>query len=254
MCSSDLSYDGTIQLWDAKTGSELQTLKGHSGPVYSVAFSHDGQMIMSGSYDNTIKLWDAKTGSEFQTLKGHSGLVYSVAFSHDSQIIVSGSYDKTIKLWDAKARPEFQTLKGHSGPVNSVAFSHDDQMIVSGSDDNTIKLWDAKTGSEFQTLKGHSDSVNSVAPHNSVVSALHAEELTSTKPTSISQRCDSCRPTSHNFNLQASLSDNWVALAGENILWLPIEHRRFTASAVKEATLALGYGNGRVSIIRFHTL
>jgi WD40 repeat protein len=56
------SYDGTIKLWDAKTGSVLQTLEGHSDWVRSVAFSHDSQMVASGSNDKTIKLWDAKTG------------------------------------------------------------------------------------------------------------------------------------------------------------------------------------------------
>ncbi|KAF9883051.1 hypothetical protein FE257_004305 [Aspergillus nanangensis] len=75
-------------------------------------------------------------------------------------------------------------------------------MVASGSHDDTIKLWDAKTGSELQTLTGHSGSVH--------------------------------------WKFQVSVSDNWVMLAGENILWLPPEHRPFTASAVKEATLALG--------------
>ncbi|EED12684.1 WD-repeat protein, putative [Talaromyces stipitatus ATCC 10500] len=248
------SYDNTIKLWDAKTSSELQTFKGHSDWVNSVAFSHDSQIIVSGSRDNTIKLWNVKTGSELQTFKGHPDSVNSVAFSHDGQMMASGSRDSTIKLWDAKTGSESQTLKGHSDSVNSVAFSNDGQTVASGSYDNTIKLWDTKTGSGLQMLKGHSDSVNSVALSNSVVSALHAEELTSIKPASIPQRRDNCRPTSHNFNFQVSLSDNWIALAGENILWLPIEHRRFTASAVKEATLALGYGDGRVSIIGFHTL
>jgi hypothetical protein len=51
-----------------------------------------------------------------------------------------------------------------------------------------------------------------------------------------------------------SVSDNWVMLAGENILWLPPEHRQFIASAVKEATLALGYSDGRVLFIGFHIL
>ena len=37
----------------------LQTLKGHDGHVYSMAFSPDGQQIVSGSWDNTVKIWDA---------------------------------------------------------------------------------------------------------------------------------------------------------------------------------------------------
>ncbi|KAL3469229.1 hypothetical protein BJX99DRAFT_268450 [Aspergillus californicus] len=57
---------------------------------------------------------------------------------------------------------------------------------------------------------------------------------------------------SHDSQMVASGSNNWVMVAGENILWLPPEHRQFTASAVTDATIALGYSDGRVAIIGFH--
>ena len=40
------------------------TLTGHSGSVFSVAYSPDGKHIVSGSCDNTVKVWDAATGEE----------------------------------------------------------------------------------------------------------------------------------------------------------------------------------------------
>ncbi|KAF4232367.1 hypothetical protein CNMCM6805_010013 [Aspergillus fumigatiaffinis] len=156
------SYDNTIKLWDAQTGSELQTLEGHSSAVRAVAFSPDGQRIVSGSNDNTSKLWDAQTGLELRTLEGHSNYVGSVAFSPDGQRIVSGSDDNTIKLWDAQTGSELRTLEGHTNSVSSVAFSPDGQRIASGVD-NTITLWDAQTGSELRTLEGHTHLVWSVA-------------------------------------------------------------------------------------------
>ena len=77
------SVDRTIKIWDANTGICLQTLKGHSDGVTSVAFSPDGTRIISGSYDKTIKIWDANTGQCLETLMGHSRGVFSVAFSPD---------------------------------------------------------------------------------------------------------------------------------------------------------------------------
>ncbi len=68
------------------TGIALRTLEGHSGPVSSVAFSPDGQRVVSGSDDQTVRLWDAVTGVALQTLEGHSGLVRSVAFSPDGKV------------------------------------------------------------------------------------------------------------------------------------------------------------------------
>ncbi|KAM7209924.1 hypothetical protein V8F06_014694, partial [Rhypophila decipiens] len=140
------SWDQTIKIWDAVTGTCTQTLAGHSSDVCSVAFSPDSKLVVSGSDDKTVKIWDAVTGTCTQTLAGHSGYVCSVAFSPDSKLVVSGSWDQTIKIWDAVTGTCTQTLAGHSGYVHSVAFSPDSKLVVSGSDDKTVKIWDAVTG------------------------------------------------------------------------------------------------------------
>ncbi|KAK4139205.1 uncharacterized protein C8A04DRAFT_33317, partial [Dichotomopilus funicola] len=124
----------------------LQTLEGHHDSVWSVAFSPDGQRLVSGSGDNIVKIWDAASGSYLQTLQGHHDSVLSVAFSPDGQRLVSGSRDNIVKIWDAASGSCLQTLQGHRSSVLSVAFSPDGQRLVSGSVDNTVKIWDAASG------------------------------------------------------------------------------------------------------------
>ncbi|KAF2178665.1 platelet-activating factor acetylhydrolase IB subunit alpha, partial [Zopfia rhizophila CBS 207.26] len=81
------SWDNTVRLWDAATGTCRSTLEGHSGSVNAVAFSPDGQLVASASGDNTVRLWDAATGTCRSTLEGHSDSVCAVAFSPDGQYL-----------------------------------------------------------------------------------------------------------------------------------------------------------------------
>src|SRR5258708_17977349 len=47
--------------------AQSKILVGHSDPVYSVDFTPDGALIVTGSFDKTLKLWDAATTKPLRT-------------------------------------------------------------------------------------------------------------------------------------------------------------------------------------------
>ena len=158
--SSDRGFEWYY--WQRQTHLALRTFRGHLATVTAVAFSPNGQRIVTDSYDQTAKVWEADSGLELLTLKGHTGGLRSVAFSPDGRRIVTGSHDHTAKVWDAASGREMLTFKGHSAQIYSVAFSPDSQRVVTGSGDNTAKVWEAASGRELLTLKGHSAEILSV--------------------------------------------------------------------------------------------
>jgi len=93
------SRDGSLKIWDAKSGVMLRSLEGHKSFVTSVAISEDGNTIVSGSYDNSIKIWDTKSGAILRSLERHKDDVNSVAISEDGKTVVSGSSDGSVKEW-----------------------------------------------------------------------------------------------------------------------------------------------------------
>ena len=106
-----------VRLWNANTGELIKTLIEHKEVVSSVAFSPDGNLIVSGdwydwdgylssgTWSGEIRVWDAHTGEHLKTLTGHTGGVSSVAFSPDGKTLASGRTDGTILLWDFSSPP-----------------------------------------------------------------------------------------------------------------------------------------------------
>jgi predicted NACHT family NTPase len=155
--------DFTVRLWDLRTGAEVAVMRGHYDKVFSVAFSADGDRIVSGG-DRTVRLWDAGSGVELAVLKGPEDRVLSVAFSPAADRIVSASGDKTLRLWDARIGAQSVVLRGHQGShVSSLAFSPNGDRIVSGGPDSTVRVWDARSGAEVAVLRGHQEWVFRVA-------------------------------------------------------------------------------------------
>jgi WD40 repeat protein len=202
---------GNARVWDAGTGQELLTLRGHSANVVSVAYSPDvrrlaaatglelkvwdaatgkeiwagrsvqwshrvayspdGQQLVTVSEDGKVQVWDAATGHQVLTVRSYArGLLgvaqrptsefNGVAYSPDGRRIGAASKDGTVKLWDVGDGQEVLTLRGHAGPVWGLAFSPDGRRLASAGEDGTIKVWDATIGQEAISLNPGSRSVS----------------------------------------------------------------------------------------------
>uniref|UniRef100_UPI001951B468 AAA-like domain-containing protein n=1 Tax=Spirulina sp. CCY15215 TaxID=2767591 RepID=UPI001951B468 len=131
---------------------EYNRFSGHAAGVWGVAYTADGEAIVTASKDRTAKVW-SKEGRLLTTLNGHQDAVLDVAFSPDGQTIATASEDTTVKLWNREGKL-LKTLSGHKDGVTSVIFSPDGQAIATTGSDKSVRLW-SREGKLLKILVKH---------------------------------------------------------------------------------------------------
>ncbi|HEY9621225.1 MAG TPA: serine/threonine-protein kinase [Crinalium sp.] len=153
----------TPQPLTPNTWNCVRTLQAHDSWIRAVAFSPDGQLLVSGSGDKTLKIWSVETGTLIRALEEQVGWVRAIAISPNGKTLVTTANDKSIQLWDLNTGKRQDNLTGHTDWVRAIAFSPDGQALVTASQDKTAVVWDFDAAVPLQTLKGHNHWVVSVA-------------------------------------------------------------------------------------------
>lgn len=133
--------DGRIHLW--AWGREARctaTLTGHSGPVTALAFSRNGQTLLSAGADGTLRSWQVAEGRLQRTVTGHRGAVLAAALSDAEGLVVSGGEDGTVRWWRWPLGQCWRTIPLHSGKVLAVAVAG--LVAVAATADGQVKVWD----------------------------------------------------------------------------------------------------------------
>jgi WD40 repeat protein len=149
------SADGTIHLWDRRTGLKAGVVTGHTDLVRHVTYSAKARVAATCSWDQSIRLWDLETGKEVRKLTGHTQ-VMSVCFAPDGNQLLSAGGD----VRDVETGQE---LKRINTPAWCATFLPDGKRIASGGADAAVRVWDAATGKEARAYEGHALLVRRVA-------------------------------------------------------------------------------------------
>lgn len=174
--------DGNAYLFDPTTRSLKTSLAGTDSRLTTLAFSSDGNRLITGDADSVLRQWDLSTGSklgEVKVIDDRSDDVEKIEESPDGEntlvLINSAVY---LLGTDMTVRGSLQTPDGYSStsgnmtstyssvPINSAAFSSDGSQVITAHPDGTLRFWETSTIRQVKKIKV-ADSVQFVAPVDS---------------------------------------------------------------------------------------
>ena len=111
VCAASLdSFD--IHVWSVQTGQLLDQLSGHEGPISTLAFTPDGQTLVSGSWDYTIRLWSIFSRTQVSEPLQLQSEVLSLSIRPDSQQLAASSLDGQLTFWTISTATQSSVLDG----------------------------------------------------------------------------------------------------------------------------------------------
>ncbi|KAG9070336.1 hypothetical protein KI688_009673 [Linnemannia hyalina] len=139
--------DGSVRLWDRRTGAAGPVLNGHSGAVKIVAYSTCGRWIASSDGNWTVRLWNLHDTEKQYILVnasgGYNNEIKDLKFSPTSHELAVCSGDEKVRLFDPQTR-ELLMCKLMKGPIWSLDYSPNSQQLALGTR-NSVALWDRRS-------------------------------------------------------------------------------------------------------------
>lgn len=104
LLAAGLGYgEGTIGLWDTRSGALLGELTNHTDFVTALVFSADGRELLSASNDGTIRVWSVADRVERHCLQSPGEGLRALVMLPDGRTLVSGGVEGSVCFWDTVA-------------------------------------------------------------------------------------------------------------------------------------------------------
>lgn len=155
---------GQLLVWEWQSESYVFKQQGHFNNMAALAYSSDGQYIVTGGDDGKVKVWNTNSGLCFVTFTEHTSSVTNVTFTSSGFVIVSASLDGTVRAFDLHRYRNFRTFTSpRPAQFSSLAVDVSGELVSAGAQDSfEIFLWSMQTGRLLEVLGGHEGPVSSL--------------------------------------------------------------------------------------------
>ena len=136
-------YSTELEIRVIQTGTQIgQLLSGDWHSVKAVAFSPDGQHIVTSTDDKTLRTWDAKTGALINVMDGTGHITHISFYLDERHVMTSGWPRHGVRFWDMNTQSEIQQgISREIGMSCSVISPNGDRIASLPSGDDSVRIW-----------------------------------------------------------------------------------------------------------------
>ena len=151
--------DRRIILWDLRTGTSIQDLKGHSKGVSSLCFLNEKNILVSTGIDQSVRVWDLTSGGLIRSMNNHTLTVNDLALrpgNAELPILVSAGEDKTVRFWQPTIGRMVKFARLKRSPMD-ISWMNNGTQVVAACEDGSVRIIDLDTvevSAEIQVLSG----------------------------------------------------------------------------------------------------
>ncbi|MFV8755059.1 SIR2 family protein [Nannocystaceae bacterium ST9] len=133
---------GGIELWQFVAGDWTRThIDAHDSGVTSLAFSHDGEHLVSGGNDGLVAVWLADTGAREHGFELRDENIETVAIASTGWIAAGDDTRGLLHVWNAERQPTLEVDDACPGRVSALAFSPKGDRVAVGCTDGRVHAW-----------------------------------------------------------------------------------------------------------------
>jgi WD40 repeat protein len=145
-------------VWRFEISSGTKTELAAESWVRALAFSGDGQTLVTAGYDGRLMWWpvNAEQPTPLRTVEAHHSWIRALAVSPDGALLASVGNDQVVRLWNMADGSPVREMSGHQSYVYNVAFHPDGKQLATGDLMCNLVHWDIDTGKQQRTWQAKS--------------------------------------------------------------------------------------------------